>query len=253
MEKQFSINEKGFSVRCLMYCDNPVPGTSVVVCGHGFGGHKENAAVARFAKRLLKKNKAVVLAFDWPCHGEDSRKKLILEECDLYLTLVLNWAQKRFGIDRRQLFAYATSFGGYLFLKYMAEHGNPFARSVFRCPAVDMAKALEESIMSPDQNVLLKSGKPVLAGFDRKISISLPFLKQLQEADLLQMDFSSMAESILIMHGTKDELIPFESTRHFAQKNGIEFLAVEHADHRFSDPLIMDLTIDQIVTSLGFR
>ena len=253
MEKLFSINEKGFSVRCLMYCDNPSPGTAVVVCGHGFGGHKENAATARFAKRLLKKNKAVVIAFDWPCHGEDSRKKLDLAECDLYLSLVLNWAQKRFRIDRKQLFAYATSFGGYLFLKYMAEHGNPFARSVFRCPAVEMAKALEDTIMSADQNTLLKSGKPVLAGFDRKISISLPFLKQLQEADLLRMDFSSMADSMLIIHGTKDELIPFDSSQNFASKNGIQFLPVENADHRFSDPLIMDLTIDQIVTSLGFR
>ena len=253
MEKRFSINEKGFSVRCLMYSENPEPGTAVVICGHGFGGHKENAATARIAKRLLKKNRAVIIAFDWPCHGEDSRKKISLGECDLYLTLVLNWAQKRFRIGREQLFASATSFGGYLFLKYMAEHGNPFARSVFRCPAVEMARALQETILSPDQNVLLKSGKPVLAGFDRKVSISLPFLEQLQDANLLTMDFSSMADSILILHGTKDELIPIESTRHFAQKKGIQFLPIENADHRFSDPHIMDMVIDQTVNFLGFR
>ena len=252
MEKSFSINEKGFSVRCLLYADAPSP-DGVVICGHGFGGHKESAFTARLAKRLLKKNKAAVVAFDWPCHGEDSRKKLLLEECDSYLALVLNWTRKKYRLSEQQLFGCATSFGGYLFLKYMAEHGSPFARAVFRCPAVKMAQALEDTVLSEEQRALLEAGKPVLAGFDRKISVTLPFLRELQAADLTRMDFTAMADRLLIMHGTKDALIPLETTRAFAEKNGIPFLPVGNADHLFSDPAIMDLATDRAVTSLGFR
>ena len=31
----------------------------------------------------LKDN--AVMAFDWPCHGEDARKTLLLQDCDFYL------------------------------------------------------------------------------------------------------------------------------------------------------------------------
>ena len=66
-----------------------------MICTHGFGGNKENHSAAKFAQQLITKYKGYgVLVFDWPCHGADARKKLVLEEFMTYLTLVVDYAGK---------------------------------------------------------------------------------------------------------------------------------------------------------------
>ena len=47
---------------------------------------------------------------------------------------------------------------------------------------------------------------------------------------------------------TKDEVVPFEDSRMFADNNLIEFIPVEGADHRFQDPKKMDAAIKHIQT-----
>ena len=41
------------------------------------------------------------------------------------------------------------------------------------------------------------------------------------------------ADDILILHGTKDEVVPFEDSQKFADEQLIEFIPIEKADHRF--------------------
>jgi dipeptidyl aminopeptidase/acylaminoacyl peptidase len=53
---------------------------------------------------------------------------------------------------------------------------------------------------------------------------------------------------MIILHGTKDEVIPFEDSAKFADDNVIEFVPVQNADHRFTDPKTMDLAIHTIIT-----
>ena len=119
-DKLFDINEGGYSIRCKLYCSNPGAVKRAVIFGHGFGGHKDNHAAETFAERVVTKRKGTaVIAFDWPCHGGDARKNLLIEDCDTYLTTVLGYARKRFDTD--ELYAYGTSFGGYLMLKYLSE------------------------------------------------------------------------------------------------------------------------------------
>lgn len=246
MEKFFSINEAGCSIRCKLYRENTGTPRRAVLFGHGFGGHKDNRAAARFAERYLGKHKdGAVITFDWPCHGEDGRKKLTLEDCDQYITLLVDYIRTQMKID--DICLYATSFGGYLFLKYLSEHGNPFRRIALRCPALDMYHALTERILSEEDHLKLAKGKPVLAGFDRKIKIEQAFLDELKEADITTRDFTDYADDIMIIMGTKDELLAQETTARFAEDNIIEVTWAENADHRFSDPKIMDLAIHQII------
>ena len=243
--RNFDINRDGCSVRCRSYINDPKSVRRVVIYGHGFGGHKETKAAERFAELALSKHKDMaVLVFDWPCHGDDARKNLQLEECGTYLHLVLTFAQEKF--QPEEICGYATSFGGYIFLKYALEHGNPFSKLILRCPAVRMYDVLNDYVLSEEDKNKLDHGKPVLAGFDRLVRISGDFLKSLRENDIAERDFSGMAESILILHGTKDEIVPEGSVRAFAEKNGIEYIPVEKADHRFMDPKLMDLAIEYI-------
>ena len=102
-------------------------------------------------------------------------------------------------------------------------------------------------IMSEDDYAKILKGKPVLVGFDRKIKIGKPFLDELKAADITQNDYIDYADDLLIIHGTKDEIIPFEVSAEFADRNVIELIPMENGDHRFTDPKIMDLAIHTII------
>lgn len=235
MKKQFTINEAPYSVRCLIYHNGGTSFSRVIVFCHGFGGHKENGAAKRFAEYVLSKFKDLaVLCFDWPCHGEDAHKKLSLDDCDAYLRLVSEYAANSLGAEK--VYIYATSFGGYLTLKYISEHASPFERVALRCPAVNMYDVLMRAIINEEGAALLSKGKDALVGFDRKIKISPEFLRELKAQDIQNRDFLDVSESILILHGTKDEIVPIDSVSTFADNNLIEFVPIENADHRFIDP-----------------
>ena len=245
-QKYYPINEAGCSIHCKLYYHDLRAVRRVILCLHGFSGHMDNKAVERFADFVLKKHKDIaVLIYNAPCHGDDVKKKLQLEDCSTYIALVTADAQKRFRTD--ELYVYANSFGGYQFLKYLSEHGNPYRKLALRCPAVNMYEVLDQRIMAPEERKALARNKPILVGFDRKIKITRQFLEELREADITTRDFTPFAQDILMLHGTKDEVVPFDVVRAFAEQNGITFIPVEGADHRFINPQHMDAAIKSIV------
>lgn len=246
MQRYFEINANGHNIRCKLYCNDLHTIRRAIVFCHGFGGHKDNSAAEKFAERVLNKYKGVaIITFNWPCHGDDVKKKLRLEDCDTYLRLVISHVREKFGTE--EIYCYATSFGGYLVLKYVAEHGNPFRKIALRCPAVNMYDILTTAIMTPDDMEMLRRGKERMIGFDRKIPVDLTFLEELQKNDIRSLDFLDYAEDIRILHGTADELVPFDAVSAFADDQLIEFISIERADHRFKDPIKMEIAIKSIL------
>ena len=245
MNRYYEINRNGYNIRCKLYYEKDAAVRNVVITGHGFGGHKDNKAIERYAAVVQKKHKdTAVITFNWPCHGDDVRKKLTLEDCLRYLELVCSSAAERF--PEAAQYGYATSFGGYLFLKYIQDREFPFRKLALRCPAVNMYQVLTNAIIKHDEMEKLQKGKEVPVGFDRKIMVSPAFLDELQTADIRNYDYLESAENILILHGTKDEVVPFEDSQAFAEANLIEFIPIEAADHRFQDPKKMDEAIRHI-------
>ena len=252
MIKYFSINSEGCSIRCKLCADELAGARGVILSGHGFGGSKDSRSAGHFAERVLAKNKGVaVVCFDWPCHGDDVRKTLRLEDCETYLRLVLSHLADSFA--PAPLYAYANSFGGYLFLKYISENGSPFVKTALRCPAVNMYDVLSSTIMSEDEWARIRKGKSACVGFDRKVEIDRVFLDSLREADITRRSFLDYADDMLILHGTEDEIVPFAAVRAFAEENVIEFEAVEGADHRFLSPKKMDAAVARILAFFGLR
>ena len=251
MNRYFEINENNLNIRCKIYFSSLPAVRRAIVFGHGFAGHKDNKAAEKFADRVLSKYKDVaVFTFNWPCHGDDVKKKLILSDCTTYLSLVVKAVREQYGAN--ELYGYATSFGGYLFLKYIAESGNPFRRISLRCPAVNMYSVLTDAIMKPEEQEKIRRGKEVMVGFDRKIAVNPQFLEDVKEKDIRQYDFLDFADDILILHGTKDEVVPFEEAKAFAENNVIEFVPVEDADHRFQNSLKMDAALKAILDFFQF-
>lgn len=246
MEKNFDINEQGFSIRCKMYYNKDLHDLKyIVIATYGFGGNKDNKAIEKFADRITTKYKGFgVVCFDWPCHGKDARNKLILSECLKYMDLVVSHVKT--DMKAEHIYNYSSSFGAYVTLRYIHEYGvNPFEKTAFRCPAIKMYDSMAAHITDEDRAVLNK-GKEILRGFDRKIKISKEFLDDLAENEVSQYDFMDYADDIIMIHGTKDEMAPIEVSRDFSEKNVIELIEVENADHPFSNPKYMDFAIQKI-------
>lgn len=250
MIKLFKVSGKGCSISCKLYYSDIKILKKVIIFGHGFGGHKDNKAAERFANYVMKKHKDIgILTYNAPCHGDDVKKKLTLEDCSIYIENVTDYAKNRFKAD--ELYVYGTSFGGYQFLKYIAENGNPYKKIALRCPAVNMYQTLSSGIMDEKELKALSRNKPVLVGFDRKIRVTQSFLNELKEADICKMDFSKYSSDILIIQGTKDQVVDHNIVEDFAHKNNIAFTAVEGADHRFKNPDYMDEAVKAIVEFFG--
>lgn len=251
MEKYFEINQNNQNIRCKLYYDKNRLIEKVVLFGHGFAGHKDNGAAQKFAERLLTKYKGVaLLTFDLPCHGDDVKKRMVLQDCMTYIETVIDYIHSE--IQTTSIYSYATSFGGYLVLKYIAEHENPFIRIALRSPAVNMADVLTGTIMKNDELEMILKGKKVQVGFDRKIEVNQQFLADLKESDIQKNDYLPFAEDILILHGEKDEVVPSEAVKDFAENNLIEFIPVENADHRFQNPTCMELATKKVLEFFGF-
>ena len=246
MHKYFEINERGNNIRCkLYYKDKGAPEKAIIFCT-GFAGHKDNAAAEKFAEKVLSKYKnIVIIVFDWPAHGDDVKKKLTLGDCDTYLQLVIEHVKNEIGA--KQLYAYASSFGAYLVLKYLHEHGDPFVKTALRCPAVSMYDILTGRIMKNDEYDRILKGKDVLVGFDRKVVVTAALLDDLKQNDVREWDYLDYADNMLIIHGTADEVVPYSHSREFAENNVIEFISVEGADHRFQNPQHMSLATKYVM------
>ncbi|WP_416192571.1 alpha/beta hydrolase [Neisseria sp. CCUG12390] len=246
MEKLFDINHGGYSVRCKLFYGKDIHAVeNVVVVMHGFGSGKDGRSTVKFGERLIAKyHNYAALAFDWPCHGADARKKLVLEECLAYLESVVGYVRTQLGAKR--IYAYANSFGGYLTLNYMEVKGNPFHKVALRAPAVQMYQTLWEN-MSEDERGKVEKGREIMLGFERKMKIGKEFLDALRSADVMRHDYLDDADNMLILHGTADEMIDIGVSKAFAENNVIELMAVEGADHPFSQPKHMDLAIQKII------
>ena len=251
MFRYFEINAQGNNIRCKMYFAEKGAADKAVIFCTGFAGHKDNNAANKFAEKVLSKHRDVcTVVFNWPAHGDDVKKKITLDDCMTYLDLVIREVRGTYGIGT--LYAYATSFGGYLLLKYISEHGSPFRKIALRCPAVSMYDVLTHTIIGSDELERIMKGKDVHVGFDRKILVTRAFLEELAANDIRTRDYLDWAEDMLILHGTKDEVVPFEDSRKFADDQLIEFIPVEKADHRFQDPVLMSLANKYVMEFFDF-
>lgn len=246
MHRYFEINEGGHNIRCKIYCHDLRNIRRSVICCHGFGSSKDNFAAEKLADRILSKYKAVALVtFDLPAHGDDVKKRLTLADCERYLALVIDHVKLKFGAE--EIYCHGVSFGGYLTLKYISEHGNPFRRIALRCPAVNMYEVITANIITPEAAALLEKGRDVAVGFEKKVLINQAFLDDLRENDIRTRDFLDYAEDIRIIQGTEDETVPFAAVQAFAEEQLIEFIPVEGADHRFRRIQAMGVAIREIL------
>lgn len=234
ISKNFIIKNNSCNISCKIYCEDLRSLDKIVIFFHGFGGHKDNKAAERFASAAnAKEKKTGVITFNWPGHGDDIKKRLVFSDCNEYLKAVVSYTRDEFKVS--DIYAYGTSFGAFMVLEYIAAFENPFKKMAFRCPAIPFHDVLKNAIMNEDDFRLLEKGKEAQIGFDRKVFINQAFVDDAITADISNIDYIDFADDILIIHGLKDEIVPIERVQEFCERNVIEFIPVEKADHRFCD------------------
>lgn len=251
MEKYLNINGNGCSIKCKLFSNGAFSFENVVICCHGFSGNKESTAFKKLAEKILPLSKSTaIIAYDLPCHGEDARPNIDLNACELYLTTLIDYARTK--LKAANFYACCTSFGGYILLNYIHSHGNPFKKAVLRCPAVTMHKLITETIISADDMKKLNKTKSAMAGFDKKIKVTKKFIDELEVNDINAYDFSSFKNDLLIIHGTDDDIVPFDVVKQFAMDNQIPFIATAGADHRYKNPVHMSCFVNSAYEHFAF-
>lgn len=203
-----------------------------VIYTHGFGGNKENRSAQMLAEGMIaSRPDTALMTYDLPCHGEDGSARLEIGRCHEYMASVLGYMKERFSPE--EVYACGNSFGGYLTLRYMSLNDSAFRKAALRCPAVEMYNVLT-GLVTPEQHEALGRGQPI--DTEQGITVFPEFVRELREADITESDYTarSINKNIIIVHGTEDEVVPFESVRRFADRNIIRFVPIEGADHRFT-------------------
>ena len=246
VEKYFTITDGEDAIRCKAFLPISKKVDNVVIAGHGFAGHKESRAISTFANILLSCNQScMVLAYDLPGHGEDGATPLRLFRCDRYITAVRKYIRDKY--PHAKVYYYGTSFGGYLPLKYAAEHNMPFEKVALRCPAVTMLETLNKKIINEDMRKSLREKGFCLSGFDVFVRLDPEFLEELEKFNVEVINYDGMAKNILVIQGTEDELLDWDRIEAFCKKNNIRYFLSEGADHRFVDGEKMKDAIYKII------
>jgi dipeptidyl aminopeptidase/acylaminoacyl peptidase len=160
------------------------------------------------------------------------------------MKLVVGYASRELGAVK--IFNYSVSFGGYLTLLYIAQNGSPFAKTALRAPGIRMHDLMLRYVKDTDREKLEK-GKEIEIGYERKMKADKSLFEELAAGDVRKYEYFEWADSMLVLHGTADEMVPIGDSIQFCENNVIEFIPVEGADHPFRNPKLMDTAIHTVV------
>lgn len=221
---EFHISTNDYNIPCKLF--EPTNNVEFVVIGvHGFAGDKDSSILAGLANSLCKRNGALI-CFDFPAHGKSEAEDnyLRVNNCKRDLLQVVAHASNLYPNKKYGIFA--TSFGGYITLLCADKLKN--YRKVLRAPAVTMADSFIEKIIPISKKEFLENGSAI-CGFERKMFVSSEFY-----ADLLENPIKIPDEPLMIIHGTKDDIIPYKAVLKLTEEyTNITLISVNGADHRF--------------------
>lgn len=174
---------------------------------HGFGSSGRGKTLMQLGSELRLQGYGL-LTFDLPSHGINKSNVLSsLDECIEAVDNAVSYA-KSFG---KPLSVFATSFGAYLTLLYMAKNKYEFERIVLRAPAVYMDEVfcglLDERAYSKDSDVWQ------MGHDDYPIFVEKQFLSQLEKNRLENFDFPSCAT--LVIQGQQDNVVDWKKNAVF--------------------------------------
>ena len=221
----------------------PEEADSVVIMVHGFTSSKECPTGQLLLRRMPEAGIGVVL-YDQPGHGEEEAKEepFRIENCMDSLAAVekyvrTNWPEK-------EVFYFASSYGAYLTGLYLGRREHSGTRLLMRSGAVIMPWLFLGAPGSDPDPATLKE-------LDEKgyLMLGMPGTKQIkvprgmfEDMMLPENDlFGNFGESdhgntrVAMVHGEKDQVVPVQFARQFAEKYHLPITVFEGQGHSLSD------------------
>jgi hypothetical protein len=198
----------------------------VVVGIHGFSGSQNSQVLLMLGDALAAKGYALI-TFDLPCHGDHQKEeRLSLEVCFDAVAQAVHYAQSM-GADTS---IFATSFGAYLTLLYLARTKATLAHVILRAPAVYMAESfdvlLKEKGYAQEQEVWQM-------GHEYPLYVDGKFVLDLKANALENLTFEG---EVHVIQGQRDTIVDWrKNAAFFADKFGerAQIHYIPHANHFF--------------------
>lgn len=222
LTRNLELVNKGHSIPCKIYLPQE-PVRRVVLGVHGFAGDKESSVLRALARALTREGGALV-CFDFPAHGHSlaDDRLLQVEVCKADLLCVAEFVRRNY--PQAELGLFATSFGGYIAL--LCQDALQDFRQVLRAPALEMARSFAGCL--PCSLEEFRSHGSVWFGYDRKMEVSWAFYQE-----LLAQPAPAPNRPTLLLQGTEDEVVSFDTAQALAQGcPHVTLLPLEGADHR---------------------
>jgi pimeloyl-ACP methyl ester carboxylesterase len=232
--KEFISKERDYSVPCLYN----INGHEKIVCiiVHGFGSSKTSVT----AKMMLEELPPLgigAIAFDLPAHGDSGvdGEFLRLDNCLMDLADVEAFAHIL--APEAEIVYFASSFGAYVTLIYLAGGKQIGRRAFLRSAAVSMPRIINQEI-TPEQKLCLETKGEVLLdkekyGHARQLKITQMFLDDLKHHDVFSLWHDSFAELCMI-HGESDQTTPLSDTQAFSKMFHVPLILIPDGDHQLS-------------------
>lgn len=254
MITEYLPGKNGYAIPCRHHLQNaPV---TLLIC-HGFASSKTSPMVQLLEQQLLPRG-VDLCAFDFPAHGDSHTDghQLRMAHCLSDLQCVEDTILSR--APHTRLFYFASSFGAYTLLVYLATRPHRGERAFLRATAVDMFGIvqgwLQEMALSwiPAASGWVQEDIcPLDAFYNRNFFITRGFWADLRQFDLFTLYPNANAGALTMIHGANDSTARPEHAVRFAAQAGANLHMLPHAEHRLMDPGEPEALLDLLLTWLS--
>lgn len=216
----------------------------IVVAMHGFAGDKESGFIKELEKEVNNRNCGLI-RFDWPGHGESEANgdNLTIKNCVSDIKSIIEHIKERY--PESKLVACSTSFGGYLTLVYNSLYPEEFEHLILRSPAIKMYDVLNNNIMTREHKNDLNTNGYFEYGFERLLKVNKKLLDELYFYNISKMYDKNICDNISIIHGTNDDVVPYEDSLEFSEIHKCSLTPIIGADHRYKK----DGELEQVINA----
>jgi putative redox protein len=221
-------NSRNEELAGIFYTSGQKDAPTLIVC-HGFTGSKEGGDKACRMAEYFSQAGYDTLLFDFAGNGESQGK---FEDISLTgqiddLKCAVDWCKKR---DAGNIVTLGRSFGGTTVICHAAEDNRVVGVCTWAAAARLMELFTGFADDDPDD-----PEKVILAGDEGILYLKKTFFDDIQRYDVPQLASRIAPRSLLIIHGTKDDVVSPGDAQliYSAAGNPKELIYIEGGDHQF--------------------
>lgn len=229
MQKAVEINNRNLILRGMLHIPDKVEGKMpIVIIYHGFCGNKMGPHFM-FVKlsRTLEKLGIASIRVDFAGSGESDGKfvDMTFNKEVFDANRILDYVKELNFVDKDRIAILGFSMGGAIASVIAGERNKEINTLCLWAPAGNMEEIiLSDTYIGDKYDEFIKKGTFSVEG----LSLGKEFVEDIKTANIFNRASKYNGET-LIIHGTKDEIVPIDTSKHYLKIYG------ENSDLKFID------------------